>query len=99
MPIYEKIRALRRKHRVYLIFGHFIQIQYSMLFKTVYFPKVKLNQPVQRDYTPEQNMILEQVSLINLLQFFNQLYILLMVVITLGLYVVITGCSIDGISS
>ena len=36
VPFYTWVRGLKRKHRVYLIFGHMFQIQYSMLFKELH---------------------------------------------------------------
>lgn len=36
LPGYVRVKAMRRNQRVYLIFGHFLQIQYSMMFKNRY---------------------------------------------------------------
>jgi hypothetical protein len=36
LPWYPRIKGMRRDQRVYLLFGHFLQIQNSMMFKSQY---------------------------------------------------------------
>ena len=85
LPGYQRVRGMRRNQRVYLLFGHFLQIQYSMMFKNLYKEEIKKGTEILIEYS----------KTVNFWQFLNQMYILFMIAMTLGAYIIVYQCSKD----
>lgn len=66
VPMYNWVRGLRRKHRVYLIFGHLLQIQYSMMFKSQHKDKTS-----KEEDGGQLETLIKYENKVNMYQFFN----------------------------
>jgi hypothetical protein len=87
-PLYEWVKAMRKGARIGLQIGFIVQIQYSMAFRGCYKPR----KGQQWQYTPVQSWLVDSMISLNYFQFFNQLFLILMILLTLASHVLILGC-------
>ena len=79
---------MRKGSRIALQIGFIVQIQYSMAFKGWYKPR----KGQQWEYTPVQSWLVDSMISLNYFQFFNQLFLILMILLTLASHVLVLAC-------